>query len=169
MSILYGFSKNGKLKLGYEISETYMSDLRKDITLFIRENTLEQLNEICDKIQLVDEKMKPNEEQLKELLTKGIMCKERGELLTWGEIFNNNGTILSYYKDDCYYLPDYSILLGKTFREKLYIINLDDNKFEIYFRCDSESNCKYDGYELKIAYDLENIPRDWDKNTNKTF
>ena len=91
------------------------------------------------------------------------MCKERGRLLTWSEIFINNGTILSYYKDDCYYLPDYSRLVGNLFIERLYIINLDENKFEIYFRSDSESDCRYNGYELKVSYDLDNIPRDWDK------
>ncbi len=163
MSVLYGFCKNGKLKLAYSMNETFISDLRKDIILFIRENTIEQLNEICDKICLVDEKSEPSEEQLKELISKGIMYKARGRLLTWGEIFNYNGTILSYYKDDCYYLPDYSELLGDVFREKLYIINLDENKFEIYFKCDNESSCKYDGYELKAVYDLDNIPRNWDK------
>lgn len=163
MSILYGFYKKGELKLAYGLSETFISDFRKDIILFIRENTIEQLNEICDKIQLVNENEIPNEHQLKELLSKGIMCKERGRGLTWREIFIDNGTILSYYKDDCYYMPDYSMLLGNIFREKLYIINLDDNKFEIYFKSAEESSCKYNGYELKVSHDLNNIPRDWDK------
>lgn len=163
MSVLYGFCKNGELKLACNIDERFTSDSRKDIILFIRENTIEELNEICDKIQLVDENSVPTEEQLKELLSKGIMCKERGRVLTWREIFIDNGTILSYYKDDCYYLPDFSRWLGSTFREKLYIINLDENKFEIYSKCDDESSCKYDGYELKVAYNLGNIPRNWDK------
>lgn len=163
MSVLYGFCKKGELKLAYNLDETFLIDLRKDMILFIRENTIEELNEICDKIQLVDEKSVPTEEQLKELLSKGIICKERGRTLNWIEIFNHNGTILSYYKYDCYYLPDCSRLLSSVFREKLYIINLDENKFEIYFKCDNESSCKYNGYELKAIYDLDNIPRNWDK------
>lgn len=163
MSVLYGFCKNGELKLAHSIDETFTSDLRKDIILFIRENTIEELNEICDKIQLVDEQSVPTEEELKELISKGIICKERRRSLTWGEIFNQNGTILSYYKDDCYYLPDYSMWLGNSFRDRLYIINLDENKFEIYFKCDNKLSCKYSGYELKVAYDLDNIPRNWDK------
>lgn len=120
MSVLYGFCKNGELKLAHSIDETFTSDLRKDIILFIRKNTIEELNEICDKIQLVDGQSVPTEEQLKELLSKGIMCKERGRVLAWEDIFIDNGTILSYYKD--------------------------------------ESSCKYNGYELIVAYDLDNIP-----------
>ena len=70
MSVLYGFCKNGELKLACNIDERFTSDSRKDIILFIRENTIEELNEICDKFQLVDENSVPTEEQLKVFLVK---------------------------------------------------------------------------------------------------
>lgn len=162
MSILYGFSKGRKLKLVHETIESL--GLRKDIILFIRENSIQELNEIYDKIKLVEEKQIPTEEQIRDLMNKGMMFKDIGRYLTWEEIFDANGTILTYYKENCYYLPDSSKMIDNRFVEKLYIINLNENKFEIYQKNENETKCRYKGYELRRCFDLENIPRDWDRN-----
>lgn len=61
MSVLYGFCKNGELKLACNIDERFTSYSRKDIILFIRENTIEELNE---------KNSVPTEEQLKVFLVK---------------------------------------------------------------------------------------------------
>ena len=130
-SCLYGFKKDGKVKLMYNHSDSYPSGFGKDVVLFIRENTLKELNEICDKTKLVNRKELPNDKDIVEMIEKHIYYKEDGEILNWEDIFWSNDTFLHYYKKDFFAMPDFSAWLSGC-QDYLYIINLDTNKFEVY-------------------------------------
>ena len=166
-SCLYGFKKNSELKLAYNHYDSYPSGWGKSIVLFIRENTLSELNEICDNIKLVDRKSLPNYNEIMEMIKKKIEYKCDGEILSWDDIFLHNYTIIEYYKKGFYIMPDYSKWIDGV-NDYLYIINLDDNKFEVYeidlLNKKVEKVYTYGKYKLLKEFDLESIPRDWDKD-----
>ncbi len=164
---LYGFKKDGILKLMYNHSDSYPSGFGKDIVLFIRENTLEELNEICDKVKLVNRKELPTDKDIMEMIEKHIYYKDNGEILNWEDIFWSNGKFLHYYKKDFFTMPDFSEWLSGL-QDYLYIINLDLNKFEVYkmrLSNDKEDeNSEFEDYKILKKFDLENIPKDWEIN-----
>ncbi|MBR3002518.1 MAG: hypothetical protein IKF38_03005 [Clostridia bacterium] len=131
-SCIYGFKKNEKLKLMFNISDSYPSGFGKDIVLFIRENTLEQLNEICDNITLKDRKDFPNDREINEMKEKNIYYEHNEKILNWDDIFWINDTFLNYYKNDFYVIPDYQEWLDGL-HDYLYIINLDNNNLGTVF------------------------------------
>lgn len=136
--------------------------------MFIRENTLEQLNEICDNIKLVNRKDLPKDEDIAEMINKRIFYKDGDNILTWDRIFFANYTILYYYKKDFFTMPNFSDFL-EDLMDYLYIINLDKNKFDVYKmklsdeRKDEEDEGDlFKKYKLLKSFDLNNIPRDWE-------
>ena len=164
-SCLYGFKKDGKLKLAYNHSDSYPNGFGKQVVLFVRENTLEELNEICNKIKLVNRKELPNDNDIKEMIEKNIYYKNNEVILNWEDIFWVNDTFLYYYKKDFFAMPDFSEWLSGC-QDYLYIINLDINKFEVYKMKFSDEtkdvNSEFEKYKLLKKFDLENIPKDWE-------
>ena len=98
--------------------------------LFYRENTIDELNVICDKLRLVNRKDYPNDADIKEMIEKGIYYHDEDKIFEWDRIAWENETFMEYYKKDFYVLPDYSDWLEGP-QDYLYIINLDNNTFDV--------------------------------------
>lgn len=162
---LYGFKKDGKIKLMYNHSDSYPSGFGQRIVLFIRENTIEELNEICNKIRLVNRKELPTDKDIYEMIEKNIYYKRDDRILNWENIFWINDTFLQYYKENFFCIPDFSDWLYEL-EDYLYIINLDTNKFEIYkmrlSNDEKDANDEYEKYKLLRNFDLDKIPKNWE-------
>lgn len=158
-SCLYGFCKNGEYKVTYNHFDSYPEGFGQKVVAFIRENSLEELNELCDTIKIVDRKKYPTEAELQTALAKNIYCIDRENVLIWSDIEAANGGYLKYYLS-YNFMCDYTDWLHS--REWLYIIDLDENKFIVYYNRykDMVSSWK-DRFEVLGSYPLNQIPRTW--------
>lgn len=149
-SCTYGFYKNGIYKVDYNNSDSYPDGFGKIFVAFIRENTIDELNELFEKAYLVNRKATPSEEDFAMLKAKGM---EIDKNYTWEIVSLANYKFLEYYKCDVYFIPDFSDWMD--YQDWKYIINLDNNTFDIY---------KFKNKFVK-SFQLDNIPRDWNLKT----
>ena len=170
-SCTYGFYKNGDLKVDYNNSDSYPSGFGKHIVAFIRENTIDELNELYDKMVVVPRKEVPNEIETQNLKSKGIYIDSSEDVFNWEHISVFNESFLEYYKLGVYFIPDFSQWFYAG-HDWAYLINLDDNTFEVYSRKYSkdeneeqlrEFNRYSDKYTLRGKFSLDKIPRDWNR------
>lgn len=145
-SCTYGFYKNGKYKVAYNNADSYPEYFGKEIVAFIRENTLEELNELADKIKLVKRHAMPTDKEYADI-EKSNMYIEKN--FTWDSLYFENCGFFDYYINGYLFMPDYSDWMGH--QDWSYIINLDENLFQIY---------KFKN-EFIREYDLNKIPKDW--------
>jgi len=165
---LYGFKKGNDYKLAYNHMDSYPSGFGKEFVSFIRENTLSELEDLYEKIVLVDRNELPNDNQIKLLIDKKMYYKDDGKILNWEEIFYENGTILEYYTKDFYIMPSYNDWIDGGF-DYIYIINLDKKTFQVYrYSSSSEDkviednlDCNFPSDALEKEFPLEKIPKDW--------
>jgi hypothetical protein len=142
---IYGFYKNGIYKVAYNNCMSDPEYFGKNMVAFIKENSIEELNEIFYKIKLVNYKEYPNNKELQELKEKFLYCNKEE---TWDEISCNNSGFLNYYVQDVYFMTDYSKWI--FIQCYTYIINLSSNLFIVYEK------------DKKIAdFPLNNIPKNW--------
>lgn len=167
---IYGLYKNGELKTGFYGCDSYPSGFGEDVVGFIRENTIEELHELYDKIEVYERKDEPNEQQLEKLRKNNIDVDfGREEGFNWEMISIVNRGFLKYYKYGIYFMVNYLSWLERGVCW-VYIINLDENTFEIYERdwkhgkesteCNKKKICN-DKYILKKTFDLKQIPKTW--------
>lgn len=172
---IYGLYKNGELKTGFNGCDSYPSGFGKYIVCFIRENTIEELHELYNQIRLYERKDEPNDEQLQELRKKNIDVDfGREEGFNWEMISIVNRGFLNYYKYGVYFMVNYLDWLKRGVCWA-YIINLDENTFEVYERnwhhkdediqCNKKKLCD-DKYILKGAFDLKQIPKTWNNDVD---
>ena len=130
---LYGFRKNGVDKLTYNHYDSYPEGLGRDIVEFIRKHTIKELNNIYDKIIMVDGESTPTEEQIKECEKYADLGVSKQSLTDWYCLVRNSQGDLSCYADGLKYMIDnHNFILDSLFCEYAYIINLDTNKLEYY-------------------------------------
>lgn len=128
----YGFRKGGVDKLAYNHFDSYPSGLGAGIVKFCENTSIEQMNEIFDKIIMVDEGIKPTEDQIKEVE------KYNGHLLghsddEWYNLLRNTQGELDFYKGDLRYMINANgFIENSLFCEHGYIINLDTNELEYW-------------------------------------
>ncbi len=169
---IYGFRKNNQDKVTFCNGDSFFEGLGKDIVKFIKETSKEKMEEIFDKIILVDKLQEATETQIQE-------CKKYANLevnirnikdftcLLWKSI----GRLETYRDEGLRYMIDASSeITNPHLCNYAYIINLDTNQFEIYALMykqilqdryninskDGEGRCR-----LIKEYPLSNIPNDW--------
>ena len=131
-SCIYGFYKDGNLKVDYNNMDSYPSGFGKHVVSFIRENSVEELHEIYDKTVLVPRKGIPSKTELEEIKKKKMCISfSEGEILDWEMLSVINEGFLEHYKIGGYFMPDFSEWLHH-YQDWVYIINLDDDTFEVY-------------------------------------
>lgn len=144
-SCTYGFYNNGIYKVDYVSSDAYPEGFGKTFVNFIRENTLQELHELEEKLFLVDRKAVPDEQAIYYLKEKGLYVKENYD---WETISLFNEGFITYYIKDVYFVPDFCA--WKEHQDWTYLINLDTETFDIhYFN------------KLVISFPLNSIPKGW--------
>ena len=152
---IYGFKKNNRYKVTYSNFDGDYEWLGISIVKFVETTPIEEINNIFNKIILVDILDKPNKKQIKE-------CKKYANLEISTRTFYDFNCLLSntighleYYRDEnLKYMINYETHLNEYSYQ--YIINLDNNKLEIYW---------YE--ELINSYNFDNIPTNWIEDCNK--
>ena len=158
---VYGFKKNNKYKITFSLWDGSYEDLGKAIVDFITTTTLKQMNDIFDKIILVDPMDIATTEQIEE-------CKKYANLNICSKtledftclLANTIGNLQLYRDDNLRYMINHESYLNQ---EKFqYIINLDNKQLEIYW------------YEMLVnSYSLSNISKNWieecDRNVDKCY
>ena len=169
---MYGFYQNGVTKATYNHFDSYPEWLGKKIVDFIRNTTIEEMNEIFDRIIMVDENDKPTAEQIAECITYYNDMVSTGSVDDWYSLLRNAQGDLNAYKNGLRYMIDNSDFIKYSlFCEWAYIINLNDNVLEIYkgFQKSPQYNRYYieesdSGYyncRLLVKFPLDNIPENW--------
>lgn len=124
---VYGFIKNGVEKIGYNHCDSYICELGANIAKFISETTKEEMKEIFEKIILVDDNTEVTDEQIKKC-EKWFQPMGYGEK-SWYNLLRSAQGNLDLYKDG---ELEYMFNGENMDVEYKYVINLDNNEFEIY-------------------------------------
>lgn len=133
---LYGLRKNGIDKTTYNHWDSYPEGLGSNVLNFIRNHSIEEINNFYDKIVLVDGNSTPTEEQK-------INCVENNfvdlSVSTQSEddwyclLRMTQGDLETLYQCDTPYMIDNNrYICNSLFCEYAYIINLDTNLLEFY-------------------------------------
>ena len=129
----YGFRKNGIDKLTYNHFDSYPDCLGHIMVDFCKSTPLSQMNEIFDRLILVDENDKPTPEQIEECKQyyNGNVASQSPE--DWYCLLREAQGEPNAYKNGLRYMIDsHEFIKDSLFCEYAYIINLDTNSLEFW-------------------------------------
>ena len=130
---LYGFRKNGEDKLTYNHFDSYPDYLGRIMVEFCKSTSIKEMNEIFDRIVLVDENGKPTKKQITECIEyyNGNVSSQKVE--DWYCLLREAQGNPNVYKHGLKYMVDnQGFIKDSLFCEYAYIINLDTNSLEFY-------------------------------------
>ena len=133
---LYGFRKNETDKISYNHCDSYPEGLGVDIMRFVRNHSNEEMNELYDRIIMVDERDKPTFEE-KQNCRKNASVDlnvSSGSEDDWYCLLRGmQGDLEKLYQCEFPYMIDNKdFIKDSLFCEYAYIINLDTNMLEYY-------------------------------------
>lgn len=134
---LFGFRKNGIDKAMYNHYDSYPDGLGRDVIDWLQNVSTEKLNEIFDKIVLVDADEKPNEAEKAELDEYWLYdyCDECQDWYSLLHKLQGNPPLIEEIADTygkVYMCDDISFIKNSLFCEYAYIVNLDEGVLEIW-------------------------------------
>lgn len=164
----YGFRKNGMDKLTYNHFDSYPDYLGRTMVKFCKATSIPELNEIFDKLILVNESAKPTVEQIKECKQYYDGRVSRQTVNDWYCLLRNAQGDLDAYKNGLKYMIDgCDFIKDSLWCEYAYIINLDTEALEfwigfqdkphIYNRYGVERDGNYYPCKMVASYPLATI------------
>lgn len=129
---IYGFYKSEEFKVTYNHYFSSLEILGLSITEFVKSNSINELNRICDRIIMVDEFINPTELQISEF-KEYINPDDFSNEITWNNLLFKYRGDLSAYEKETRFMIDSSFVRNTPSCEWAYIINLDTDSLEIYF------------------------------------
>lgn len=164
----YGFRKNGMDKLTYNHFDSYPDCLGHTMVKFCKATSISELNEIFDKLILVNESAKPTAEQIKECKQYYDGNVSRKTVEDWYCLLRNAQGDLDAYKNGLKYMIDNcGFIKDSLWCEYAYIINLDTEELEfwvgdqdkpdIYNRYGVERDGNYYPCKMMASYPLATI------------
>ena len=164
----YGFRKNGIDKLTYNHSDSYPDYLGVVMVKFCKETSIEEMNEIFDRLILVNNNIQPTAEQIQEcrVYYNGNVSLQTPD--DWYCLLRNAQGEINEYKNGLrYMIEDCDFIKDSLFCEYAYIINLDTNCLEFWVgfqkepsygnRYGTENNRGYYPCKMMSYYPLENM------------
>ena len=151
---LYGFRKNGIDKTTYNHYDSYPDWLGHEVVHFCKETSIEEMNEIFDRIVLVDESDKPTRKQITECIDYYNGSVGTRSVTDWYCLLRKSQGNLKVYQQGLKYMIDnHRFIEDSLFCEYAYIINLDTNCLEFYLGFQKEpcANNRY-GVEEDSGY-----------------
>lgn len=129
----YGFRKNGEDKLTYNHYDSYPSYLGVKVLEFANSCTIQELNDIYDRLVLVDEDSEPTPEQIEECKKYADTGVSTGSLKDWYCLLRNaQGELMAYKEGLKYMIDNGGFIKDSLFCEYGYIINLDTCMLEFW-------------------------------------
>lgn len=142
----YGFRKNGVDKLTYNHWDSYPDCLGHDVVEFCKSTSIKEMNEIFDRIVLVEEGSKPTKKQIAECIEFYDESVSTGKLDDWYCLLRETQGNLNVYKNGLkYMINSCEFIKDSLFCEYAYIINLDTNCLE-FWRGFQDKPCKDNRY-----------------------
>lgn len=129
----YGFRKNGVDKLTYNHWDSYPDYLGQIMVEFCKETSIKEMNDIFDRIILVEESSRPTKAQIVECIEyyNGSVSEQKVE--DWYCLLRDAQGNPNVYKNGLRYMIDSSgFIQDSLFCEYAYIINLDTNCLEFW-------------------------------------
>lgn len=195
---LYGFYKNGVTKATYNNDKSHLEWLGEDVVQFIRTTSLEEMNEMFDRIELVDQEDEVLPHHLIECaqwtrtameVDGQVLQIAEGTPFSWYNLLRASQGDLNAYKEGLRYMLDVQdFIKDSLFCMFAYIINLDTNMLEIYngLRKTRDQNprnryrnrikafprehkTKYAPCHLIYEFPLQNIPSDWIEQIKRSY
>lgn len=165
---LYGFRKNGIDKLTYNHFDSYPNWLGEVMVEFCKTTSIEEMNDIYDRIILVAEDSAPTKEQIVECVEFYDGSVSSGQIEDWYCLLRNAQGNPNVYKHGLKYMIDNrGFIEDSLWCEYAYIINLDTNCLEFwvgfqkepdeYNRYGTEVNDRYYPCKLLEEYSLGTI------------
>lgn len=132
-----GFRKNREYKVTYNHYDSYPEELGQNILVFIKNHTIEEMNDIFNKIRLVNEDVPPDKETVAWLIENIDECKEDklGRLdytAEWYSLLRGLQGRLDLYAKAGVMIDSQEFLKNNLFCEYAYIIDLDENVLKYY-------------------------------------
>lgn len=130
----YGFYKDGVTKVTYNHCDSYPAGLGNEIKDFILLTGKEQMNQIFDRIKLVNGREKPTSEEMERLKTFYNGDVNGGAEEYYNLLRETQGDLKAYlvYPELDIMIDSEDFLQDSLFCEWAYIINIDDSILEIY-------------------------------------
>lgn len=133
----YGFHRDGVDKITYNHFGSYPEHLGLSVVQFCKNTSVEEMNEIFDRIVLVQENDQPKPEELKEIdQIRDLLGTEERPLFSrynWYHILRGAQGNLDVYKHGLRYMTDNKdFLKDGLFCEWGYVINLHTQRLEVY-------------------------------------
>jgi len=150
---VYGFHKNGIDKITYRFEDSYPRELGETIIKFIMSTTIDEINNIFNKMIMVDEESTPTLEQIKEC--QKYYNGDIGEksICDWYCLLRKSQGKLDLYKNDLRYMIEgKEFIHDSLYCEWGYVINLDTNKLEIYEGFQTKPNKSRYSKDIAITY-----------------
>ena len=133
---LYGFRKNEQDKTSYNHFDSYPEGLGADVLKFIRNHSIEEMNEFYDRIIMVDQRITPTYKQKENCIKNGFVnlsVSNQSENDWYCLLRNLQGELEKLYECEFpYMIDDSDFIKDSLFCEYAYIINLDTNVLEFY-------------------------------------
>lgn len=151
----YGFYKGGKTKVTYNHFDSYPRGLGIAVMEFIKETSIDEMNEIFNNITLVSEDDTPTLQQIKDV--SRIIGTEINDTTDWYSLLRPVQGDLNIYKKGLKYMIDSEeFLKDSLFCEWAYIINLDKNVLEVYkgFQKKPQKNRYYTTKDIDGYYNV---------------
>lgn len=170
---LYGFRKNGIDKTTYNHFDSYPDYLGNIMVEFCQKTSIAEMNEIFDRIVLVEEGSEPTKRQILECMEfyDGSVSNQTPE--DWYCLLRNAQGNPNVYKHGLNYMIDnHEFIKDSLFCEYAYIINLDENCLEFWLgfqkepdednRYGTETSDNMDKYypcKMIAEYELDTIDK----------
>ena len=152
---IYGFKKNNEYKVTYSHCDSYPSWLGKKIVEYIKSHSIEEMNEVYERIILIEEDFKIESlskeqiEKYKRILNKDELIEEDMYYL----LCHNKLNLRKYDNKEIDLMVDSFDFIQDIFCIWGYIINLDENILEIWGE-NKEKLKKRNKYKIKEEYYL---------------
>lgn len=166
---LYGFKKNNEYKVTYNHYGSYLEGLGQVLLEELKGTTVEELKETFEHITLVKFNSTPTEEQIEECKKYADLTVSNKSLTDWYCLLRETqGTIKPYLTKEITPMIDGAMFLENSSCQYYYIIDLDEEVFEIRFKDNSDTNIidldegvfeirpEDKSYKIKLS-DLKNI------------
>jgi len=129
---LYGFRKNGVDKITYNHTDSYPKWLGENITNLCRSLTKQELNDIFDRLEMVNENGKPTENQLYIYRQWEHSDESASELNDWRDILRHAQGNMDALKSQRFMTDSVYYIKLSNDCNYAYIINLDNNTLEFW-------------------------------------
>lgn len=143
---LYGFRKGGVDKTTYNHYDSYPDYLGEIMVRFCQNTSIKEMNEIFDRIVLVDNSKRPTKTQIDECIKYYDGSVSEQSVDDWYCLLRETQGNPNVYKHGLkYMIDDHSFIENSLFCEYAYIINLDTNCLEFWvgFQTKPYTNNRY--------------------------